>query len=107
MLERPKKAPSVRYSIWLRRSRSTSAIATHQTTTWALSRADTEHLSEMVFGTIDLSEKSSGYKVHPIDARNTLWSKLFYARKDDVLTPGSRRAVVARLVRTICQINLR
>ena len=58
-------------------------------------RADTEHLSEMVFGTIDLSEKSSGYKVHPIDARNTLWSKLFYARKDDVLTPGSRRAVVA------------
>ena len=56
---------------------------------------DTEHLSEMVFGTIDLSEKSSGYKVHPIDARNTLWSKLFYARKDDVLTPGSRRAVVA------------
>ena len=70
-------------------------------------RADTEHLSEMVFGTIDLSEKSSGYKVHPIDARNTLWSKLFYARKDDVLNPGSRRAVVARLVRTICQINLR
>ena len=25
---------------------------------------------EMVFGTIDLSEKSSGYKVHPLHARN-------------------------------------
>ena len=61
-------------------------------------RPDTEHLSEMVFGTIDLSEKSSGYKVHPIDDENTLWSKLFYAKKDDVMTTGSKKAAAARLV---------
>ena len=61
-------------------------------------RADTEHLSEMVFGTIDLSEKSSGYKVHPIDDEKTLWSKLFYARKDDVLAAGgSKKALSCNL----------
>ena len=62
-------------------------------------RADTEHLSEMVFGTVDLSEKSSGYKVHPIDDEKTLWSKLFYARKDDVLTAGggSKKALNCNL----------
>ena len=56
----------------------------------------------MVFGTIDLSEKSSGYKVHPIDDENTLWSKLFYAKKDDVLAAGSKKAAVARLVNCQC-----
>ena len=60
----------------------------------------------MVFGTIDLSEKSNGYKVHPIDDENTLWSKLFYARKDDVLASGSRKAVVGSnlIARWVCQI---
>ena len=58
----------------------------------------------MVFGTIDLSEKSSGYKVHPIDDENTLWSKLFYAKKDDVLAAGSKKAVVARFVYRQCTI---
>ena len=60
----------------------------------------------MVFGTIDLSEKSSGYKVHPIDEENTLWSKLFYARKDDVMVAGSRKAALGSnfSARWVCQI---
>ena len=60
----------------------------------------------MVFGTIDLSEKSSGYKVHPIDDENTLWSKLFYAKKDDVLAAGSKKAAVARLVNCQCKCSI-
>ena len=53
-----------------------------------------------------MSEKSNGYKVHPIDDENTLWSKLFYARRDDVLASGSRKAVVGSnfSARWVCQI---
>ncbi len=39
----------------------------------------------MVFGTVDLAEKSSGYKVHPmrVGLTTVMWSKIFYGRRID------------------------